>query len=177
VICSSKKPAHHAQRNQHEKHDQRDRGDRRGQRQKGYQDWAAKLHSRSNGLPRPPVRTVECALRIPVIPCVSPAMPPRAITAAIGGASIMTAADRSSRRRKRRGSPMCRAGCRRPECNRPGLLQQRHAEDDEGLRRPEPGETIVQMKVSCVGRATANEHRQKHAETSRSGERDAEHNG
>ena len=46
---------------------------------------------------RPPVRTVECALRIPVIPCVNPAMPPPAITAAvhftIGGASIMTAAD------------------------------------------------------------------------------------
>jgi hypothetical protein len=49
------------------------------------------------GLPRPPVKTVECALRIPVIPCVRPAMPPPAITAAvhftIGGASIMTAAD------------------------------------------------------------------------------------
>jgi hypothetical protein len=48
-------------------------------------------------LPRPPVKTVECALRIPVIPCVRPAMPPPAITAAvhftIGGASIMTAAD------------------------------------------------------------------------------------
>jgi hypothetical protein len=49
------------------------------------------------GFPRPPVKTVECALRIPVNPCVRPAIPPPATTAAvhfsIGGTSIMTAAD------------------------------------------------------------------------------------
>src|ERR1700722_5599071 len=49
------------------------------------------------GLPRPPVRTVEWARRIPVNRWVSPATPPPAMTAAvhftIGGASIMTAAD------------------------------------------------------------------------------------
>jgi hypothetical protein len=47
--------------------------------------------------PRPPVNAVEWALRIPVTPCVTPAIPPPAMTAAvhftIGGASIMTAAD------------------------------------------------------------------------------------
>ena len=49
------------------------------------------------GFPRPPVKTVEWALSIPVNPCVRPAIPPPAITAAvhftIGGTSVMTAAD------------------------------------------------------------------------------------
>ena len=49
------------------------------------------------GFPRPPVKTVEWALSIPVNPCVRPAMPPPAITAAvhftIGATSVMTAAD------------------------------------------------------------------------------------
>src|SRR5262249_10924524 len=48
-------------------------------------------------LPRPPVKTVELALSTAVTPCVRPAMPPPAITAAvhltIGGTSVMTAAD------------------------------------------------------------------------------------
>ncbi len=47
--------------------------------------------------PRPPVRIVEWARRIPVKPCVNPATPPPAMMAAvhftIGGASTMTAAD------------------------------------------------------------------------------------
>jgi hypothetical protein len=48
--------------------------------------------------PRPPVKTVECALKTPVNPRVNPATPPPAITAAvhftIGGMSVITAADR-----------------------------------------------------------------------------------
>jgi hypothetical protein len=47
--------------------------------------------------PRPPVKTVECALTTPVNPRVNPATPPPAITAAVhftvGGTSIITAAD------------------------------------------------------------------------------------
>src|SRR5262249_47377949 len=48
-------------------------------------------------LPRPPVKMVDLALSIAVTPCVRPAMPPPAITAAvhftIGGRSVITAAD------------------------------------------------------------------------------------
>src|SRR5262245_52236285 len=48
-------------------------------------------------LPRPPVKMVDLALSIAVTPCVRPAMPPPAITAAvhftIAGRSVITAAD------------------------------------------------------------------------------------
>ena len=53
----------------------------------------------------------------------------------------------------------------------------RYTQHDEGRRRPEPGEAVVQMKVSSVGRAADNEHRQKHSEAGRSGERYAQNNG
>ena len=49
------------------------------------------------GLPKPPVKTVDFALSIAVTPCVKLAVPPPAMTAAIhfaiGGRSVMTAAD------------------------------------------------------------------------------------
>ena len=48
-------------------------------------------------LPRPAVQRVEFALSVAVTPCVMPAMPPPAITAAVhftmGGTSVITAAD------------------------------------------------------------------------------------
>src|SRR6516164_6387729 len=50
-----------------------------------------------NRLPIPPVQMVEFALSVAVTPCVMPAMPPPAITAAVhftmGGTSVMTAAE------------------------------------------------------------------------------------